>query len=211
MSGDVHSRSMWPSPRTMLMRPVGRPALTESCAMIDVGKRRHFGGFQDHRIACRQRRTEFPAGHGQRKIPWRDGADHPIRFRHDHAEVGVIGRDEIAAFLVGEFGEEADLLGRYGDIAGDEMADRDGWSESASSLARGSASASIRSAHACRTTVRSRGRTPPQLLVFKRVLGGLRRPHRRASCPAIGQPAWSLPSDGRRISITPSAGIAYRR
>jgi hypothetical protein len=90
---------------------------------IDGRKRRHLGGFQHHRVAGGERRTKLPGGHRNGKVPRRDGADDSIGLGHDHAEIAVVGRYEIASFLVGKLGEETDLLGGDGDIAGDEMAD----------------------------------------------------------------------------------------
>ncbi|MCY1234681.1 hypothetical protein D9M72_472690 [compost metagenome] len=93
---------------------------------VDGRKRRHFGGLQDDGIAGGKRRAELPGGHRNGEIPRRDGADDAIGLGHDHAEIVVVGRHEVAAFLVGEFRKKADLLGADGDIAGDEVSDRAG-------------------------------------------------------------------------------------
>ena len=100
-----------------------------------VEKGRHLRRLQDHGIACGERRTELPAGHGYREIPRRDGADHAIGLGHDHAEVAVVGRHQVAAFLVCKFGEETDLFGGNRDIAFDQMPNGR-VEETASSLAR---------------------------------------------------------------------------
>ncbi len=88
---------------------------------VDSRERRHFRGFQHHRIACRERGAELPGGHGNGKVPGRDGTDDAIGLGHDHAEIAVVGWHEIASLLVGEFGEETDLFGADRNVAGDEM------------------------------------------------------------------------------------------
>ncbi|MNX89199.1 hypothetical protein D3C86_1212060 [compost metagenome] len=100
----------------------GEPRLDRQLCHKNAGEGRHFRGFQHHGIAGGKRRAELPAGHGHGKVPRRDGADDTIGLCHDHAEARIVGRHQIAAFFVGEFGKETDLLGGDGDIAGDQLA-----------------------------------------------------------------------------------------
>jgi hypothetical protein len=93
---------------------------------VDCREGRHFRRLQHDRIARGECRTKLPSSHRDGKIPGRDRADHAMGFAHDHAETGVVGRHELAAFLIGEFGEEADLFDGYPDVAGNELADGTG-------------------------------------------------------------------------------------
>jgi hypothetical protein len=49
-------------------------------------------------------------------LPISDGAHYPIGLGQDHAQTVVCGGHHIAALLVGEFREEADLLRRHRNI-----------------------------------------------------------------------------------------------
>ncbi|MNI02374.1 hypothetical protein D3C73_552470 [compost metagenome] len=96
-----------------------------NCEFGKIERRKgcHLGWLEDNGIAGGKCRAEFPRCHVDREIPWGDGTDHSIGFRHDHAEIAIVGRHQLATFLVGEFGEEADLLGGDRDIARDQLTD----------------------------------------------------------------------------------------
>ena len=87
------------------------------------GEGGHLGGLQHHGVAGGERRSELPAGHRQREVPGGDRGDDAVGLGHGHPERAGGGGHEVAAFLVGHLGEEADLLGRHRDVAGGKLAD----------------------------------------------------------------------------------------
>ncbi len=84
--------------------------------------RRQLGRLEHDGIAGRQRRTDFPRHHDQRKIPRRDCAHHAVGLGHDHAQMIVARGGHVAAELVGVFGKEAQAFGGERHIPGDGIA-----------------------------------------------------------------------------------------
>ena len=153
---------------------------------------RQLRGLEHHRVAGGQRGADFPRGHHEREVPRRDRADHAIGFGHDHAQVVMPRRRDLAAQLVAVLGEEAQALGGEGHVPGCGIAHRPCRADRLQG-ARRATSASTRSAQRRSTRARSRGARRAQ---------SLRRKAWAASCTAastvaasaIGSPAWGLPS-----------------
>ncbi len=103
-------------------------------------------------------------------------------------------RNDCAALLVREFGEEADLLRSDRDISGREFIDGR-VDTTASSRASSTACASTRSAQRCMARVRSRGAIPPQPEV-----SSARVATRTASSTTLAS------ATGSRAALTPSEG-----
>ncbi|VVM44255.1 hypothetical protein PS681_00432 [Pseudomonas fluorescens] len=90
----------------------------------DRRQRRFFRRFQNKRIARRQCRGEFPAGHDQREVPRHDGRDHAGWLASDEAELIMRCGGDFVVDLVDGFGAPADRVGGRRDIDAHRIADR---------------------------------------------------------------------------------------
>ncbi|VVN49306.1 hypothetical protein PS647_06286 [Pseudomonas fluorescens] len=90
----------------------------------DRGQRGLFRRLEDERVAHRQGRGEFPAGHDQREVPRYDGRDHAGRFAGHQAQL-ILGRGgDFVVDLVDGFAAPAQGLRRAGNVDVQGIADR---------------------------------------------------------------------------------------
>ena len=88
------------------------------------GERRFFRRLKDHAVACRQRRTELPAGQQQREVPWHHRGDDANRFADDHRQLVAAGGGHFAIDFIQRFGIPADGAGGAGNIVAQAVANR---------------------------------------------------------------------------------------
>ena len=89
----------------------------------DGGERGFFGRLQDDRVAGRQRRAEFPAGHHQREVPRHDGANDADGLAGHQAQL-IVGRGgDFVVDLVDRLAAPAQGLRRAGDVDVQGIAD----------------------------------------------------------------------------------------
>ncbi len=93
-------------------------------AHSDRAHRRLLGGFQNHRIAHRQCRRDFPHRHVQRKIPRHDRADHAERLMDRIRQARWARLRDLAVDFIDRLGVISRRLDRQRDVHGARIVDR---------------------------------------------------------------------------------------